>query len=398
MVTPFAGLLYEPSVAGSMESLTAPPYDQVSPLEERRYREASPFNVVHLDLGEGRRDGDPSERHARAGRLLGEWRRRGVLASTGAAAVYPYEMRFVHDGSGRRVRGVIAAVDLEPWGGSIVPHERTLLGPVEDRLELLRSVHANLSAIYAVFDGPSEELRRLLDEATRAPAARRVADEGGTVHSLWVAPELGREVTALFAHAPLLIADGHHRYAVALAFRDEMRASHGPGPWDQVMMLIVDGAAEDPPVLPFHRIVSRPLPPPARSRRVRDLQEVLAGLRDEEPVVGMAERSSGELTHRLIELDGPPPAVRALHAQLLPEVTEDRIRYVPDAVEAEASVRDTDGHVAYFLPASTVARIRSAISAGQRLPEKSTYFWPKPRTGMIIRPHDPTGTHSATGV
>ena len=321
--------------------------------------------------------------------MLAEWRRRGVLTRAGAAAIYPYEMRFVHDGSPRRVRGVIAAVDLEPWGGSIIPHERTLLGPVEDRLELLRSIHANLSAIYAVFEGPSSRLRELLDAATTTPPARHVTDEGGTTHSLWVATDLGREVAAALGHEPVLIADGHHRYAVALAFRDEMRAAHGPGPWDQVMMLIVDGAAEDPPVLPFHRIVSRPLPPPARCRRVRDLQEVLAGVRDDDPMVGMAAKANGELMHMLIKLDGPPPAVRALHTELLAELTEDEIRYVPDAAEAETRVREADGSVAYFLPPTTVARVRSVVSAGHRLPEKSTYFWPKPRTGMIIRPHEP---------
>ena len=386
-VRPFTGLLYEPAVAGDMSVLTAPPYDQVSPPEARRLRQASSYNIVRLDLGNTSAAGDPSARHARAGRLLAEWRVLGVLTTTEAPSVYPYEMRFLHDGDTRRLRGVIAAVDLEPWGGGIIPHERTLIGPVEDRLELLRNVHANLSAIYAVFEGPSPALGHLLDAVMITPPARHVLDEAGTAHSLWVAPDLAEEVATALAAETLMIADGHHRYAVALAFREQMRAEFGAGPWDQVMMLIVDAGTENPLVLPFHRVVGTVVDPPRASRRVRDLQEILAGIRDEDPVVGMASRENGELTHRLVPLDGPAPAVSGLHAQILPDLPEGTLRYVPDAVEAEERVRGGAAG-AFFLPSMTVARVRSTVLSGNRLPEKSTYFWPKPRTGMVIRPHD----------
>lgn len=386
-VRPFTGLLYDPAVAGDMSVLTAPPYDQVSPREAKRLREASSYNIVRLDLGSGSAAEDPSERHARSGQLLAEWRSRGVLAPTEAPSVYPYEMRFLHEGRPRRLRGVIAAVDLEALGEEIIPHERTLIGPMEDRLELLRSIHANLSAIYVVFEGPSPALAHLLDAVMITPPDRHVQDEGGTAHSLWVAPDLADEVATLLAHEPVMIADGHHRYAVALAFRDQMRAAIGSGPWDQVMMLIVDAASENPLVLPFHRVVSSVVSPPATSRRVRDLQEILSGIRDDEPVVGMASHESGELIHRLITLDGPPPAVSGLHAQILSDLSEQSLRYVPDAVEAEERVRGGAAG-AFFLPPMTVSRVRSTVLSGDRLPEKSTYFWPKPRTGMVIRPHD----------
>ena len=388
-VRPFTGLLYEPAVAGDMSVLTAPPYDQVSPPEARRLRQASSYNIVRLDLGSSSAGDDPSARHARAGHLLAEWRALGVLTPTEAPSVYPYEMRFLHDGEPRRLRGVIVAVDLEPWGGSILPHERTLLGPVEDRLELLRNIHANLSPIYAVFEGPAPALGHLLDAVMITPPARHVMDEGGTAHSLWVAPDLAEEVTTLLATESVMIADGHHRYAVALAFREQMRAQLGGGPWDQVMMLIVDASTESPLVLPFHRVVNGVVVPPKTSRRVRDLQEILAGIRDEDPVVGMASHENGELTHRLIPLDGPPPAVSGLHAQILSGLAEGAVRYVPDAVEAEERVRGGAAG-AFFLPSMTVARVRSTILSGDRLPEKSTYFWPKPRTGMVIRPYDPS--------
>jgi len=386
-VRPFRGLLYDPSVAGDMEVLTAPPYDQVSPGEARRLRQASSYNIVRLDLGSSSAGHDPALRHARAGQLLAEWRRLGVFSPSDAPSLYPYEMRFVHNGEQRRVRGVIAAVDLEPLGGSIIPHERTLLGPVEDRLELLKNVHANLSPIYAVFDGPSPALATLLDAVMIAPPVRHVLDEAGTAHSLWAAPDLAEEVAALLRTESVMIADGHHRYAVALAYRDLMRPSAGSGPWDQVMMLIVDAATEHPLVLPFHRVVSSVVRPSPPGRRVRDLQEVLAGVRDDGLVVGMASHEDGELAHRLIDLDGHPPAVSALHAQILDGLPEDHLRYVPDAAEAEERVRGGAAG-AFFLPPTTVARVRSTVVSGDRLPEKSTYFWPKPRTGMVIRPHE----------
>jgi len=388
-VRPFTGLLYDPAVAGDMGVLTAPPYDQVSPREARRLRQASSYNIVRLDLGRTLPGADPSARHAGAGRLIAEWHALGVLAPTEAPSVYPYEMRFVHDGRQRRIRGVIAAVDLEPWGGGIIPHERTLVGPVEDRLELLKNVHANLSAIYAVVEGPSPSLAHLLDAVMITPPARHVLDEGGTGHSLWDAPDLADEVARLLADEPVMIADGHHRYAVALAFRERMRAEFGSGPWDQVMMLIVDSGTGDPLVLPFHRVVGNVVLPPDGSRRVRDLQEILAGVRDDEPVVGMASHESGELIHRLIRLDGPSPAVSGLHRQILAGVPEENLRYVPDAAEAEERVRG-GAACAFFLPPMTVARVRSTVISGDRLPEKSTYFWPKPRTGMVIRAYDPT--------
>jgi uncharacterized protein (DUF1015 family) len=184
----------------------------------------------------------------------------------------------------------------------------------------------------------------------------------------------------------LLIADGHHRYTTALRYRDEMRAAQGPGPWDRIMTLIVDAAIEDPPVLPFHRIV-RAGAPPAGGTRVRDLQEVLAELDDAKLVYGTAVREGGRVIHRVAELDGGPPAVRALHDQVLDPALTDAgaVTFTEDAVAAEAAVRDGEAEAAYFLPPTTANRILAVVERGERLPQKSTFFWPKPRTGMVLR-------------
>ena len=184
----------------------------------------------------------------------------------------------------------------------------------------------------------------------------------------------------------LLIADGHHRYTTALSYRDEMRAAQGSGPWDRVLTLIVDAGVEEPPVLPFHRIMSAPASA-TEGAVVRDLQEVLSELNDDTLTYGTVAREDGRLIHRVAELAGAPPTVVALHEQIIDAdaVARGDVRFTQDAVAAEEAVHAGDAAVAYFLPATTTERIRAVVQRGERLPQKSTFFWPKPRTGMIIR-------------
>jgi uncharacterized protein (DUF1015 family) len=222
-----------------------------------------------------------------------------------------------------------------------------------------------------------------------------MTDEAGVEHRLW-AVEADGSLAAAVERERLLIADGHHRYTMALRYQEEMRAGHGPGPWDAVMMLVVDGATEDPPILPIHRVLVSGQVAEVGAR-VRDLEEVLAGVDDELPSVGLATWEEGELVHRVCRLHSPPPAVCALHTEILDtRGSTEMLRYVPDAVEAEASVRARDAVGAFFLPPTKVERIRPIVERGERLPEKSTFFWPKPRTGMVLRPLDPLDTPTSS--
>jgi uncharacterized protein (DUF1015 family) len=281
---------------------------------------------------------------------------------------------------------VILEVELEPWGGSILPHERTMPGPIEDRLRLLRAVQANLSAVYGVYAGPAQGVSEFLARETSRAPDRSVTDEEGTIHRLWVSLEGTEPVAEALAAEQLLIADGHHRYTVALAHRDEMRASHGPGPWDAMMMLVVDGTVEDPPVLPIHRVVTGDAIPDVPASRVRDLAEVLASLSDDALSCGILTLEEGEAVHRVATLAGAPPTVCALHEQILDRSQTIALRFVPDAVAAEEAVLSGEASAAFLLPPTRVDRVRQVIQRNGRLPQKSTYFWPKPRTGMVIRP------------
>jgi uncharacterized protein (DUF1015 family) len=386
-LSPFVGLVFDPLRVGPLERVTAPPYDAISPEERTRLRHASDANIVRLILSE-ERPGDDADRnkYTRASDVLRSWRANGTLVPTDGPRIYPYEMRFRFRGEPRSVRGVIATIDLEPWGGAILPHERTMAAPVEDRLSLMRAVRTNLSPIYALLGGPCAPLGEVLaDVAETAPLAE-LTDEAGVLHRLW-STEAREDLVESVAAERFLIADGHHRYTMALRYREEMRALHGPGPWDSVMMLVVDGAAEDPPVLPIHRVLSNDAAPPV-GERVRDLEEVLTLVDDDTVTVGTAGWEEGELVHRAGPLHGDPPAVCALHDEVIAALPDADVRYQPDAVAAEEAVRRRTATSAVFLPPTRVERIRAIVERGERLPEKSTYFWPKPRTGMVIRPLD----------
>jgi uncharacterized protein (DUF1015 family) len=390
-VSPFVGLSFDHR-AGPLEMVTSPPYDTISPEQQRRFRDVSPFNIVWVDIGEERPGDDVDAKYRRAASQFDRWRRDGVLKRAERPAYYAYEMRFVLDDRPRGVRGLICQVELEPWGGSVIPHEQTMPGPIEDRLRLMRAVRANLSAVYALLPRTCPQLCDLLETVSSGRPAARITDEAGVEHRMWVLGgpepvERAAAVAALLREENLLIADGHHRYTVALRYRDEMRRAHGPGPWDQVMMLVVDAEAEDPPVLPIHRVLVRGQVR-REGKRVADLAGVLAEVDDQALIYGFAGLEDGTLVHRVARLEGPPPTVSALHRQILGEPGRDALRFTPDAAAAEAAVRSGRADAAFFLPPTNAERIRAVIEVGARLPQKSTYFWPKPRTGLVIRPFD----------
>jgi uncharacterized protein (DUF1015 family) len=403
-IRPFVGLLYDPDLAGRLDHVTAPPYDLIDALERDRLHALSPHNAVRLIRGRDR-PGDErgSNRQTRAAATLTEWRRDGILVPT-APAIFLYEFQFHLGGVRRRVRGVVAEVELEPLGqGGVIPHERTMPGPLRDRTALLRAVRANLSCVHFVYNdragGPQQRnvdagsgVRAAFESADALAPAAEAIDDDGTRHRLWIRTDADHICEGL-SRVPLMIADGHHRYAAALAGREAMRRAAGPGPWDAVMGLLVDASTEDPPILPIHRVVKANgagtgLPETHAGERVRDLEEVVRSLTDSPPSAGVVSLESGEPIHRILALDGPPPAVRALHDGPLRDIGHERLSYVSDAASAEQIVRSRRAAAAFFLPPTHIDAVRGAIDTDGALPEKSTYFWPKPRTGMVIRPFD----------
>lgn len=375
-VFPFEALVYDIDVVGALDRVTTPPYDVISEARRQDYG-SEPLSIVQIDLGTG----DGEGRYLHAGALLRRWVDEGVLVRR-PPAFHAYEMRW---GAAEHVRGIFCAMELEDWGGGVMPHEETMAGPVEDRLRLLRATQTHLSAVYGTVAGPCPSLGDLLDEVTSAPPEAELVDEEGVVHLRWTIPPdvpVGDGLT----EEPLLIADGHHRYTTALAYRDEMRSALGPGPWDRLLTFVVDAGTEHLPVRSFHRIqLSGDAPDPGR--QVGDLDAVLNALSDDDLRIGIVRPngSSPELTVR--DLEGEPPAVRALHAGLLDALAPPgSLRFTPDPEEAVAAVEGGGAVAAYLLPPTTPDHILKVVERGERLPQKSTYFWPKPRTGVILMP------------
>ncbi|MEP7060255.1 MAG: DUF1015 domain-containing protein [Actinomycetota bacterium] len=384
-VFPFEGLTYV-DAAGPLDQVTAPPYDVISDAHRRAYLEASPYSVVHLDLAEGSEDpADPSNRYDRAAHLLERWEAEGALHRASIPQYYAYEMAFDLEGTPRRIRGLFLALELEPWGAGVIPHERTMPGPVEDRLRLLRAARIHLSAVYGAIAGPSAPLAALLTRVTDALASHEARDEQGVRHRMWPVPA-DPAIATWFGETPILVADGHHRYTTALQYRDEMHAVHGPGPWDRVLALVVDAAAEDLPVLPFHRIQVGGGVPAAGELALGGLSEALDAISDDPPCAAAVLPGPDGPTFQTVRLDGGPPAVRALHQGPLREVADAGLRFTADADHAVSAVASGRAVAAWLLPPTTPERIREVIERGERLPQKSTYFWPKPRTGMVMMP------------
>ena len=270
-VFPFEALVYDVAIAGTLDRVTTPPYDVISESLQRAYR-AEPLNIVQIDSGAG----DDRAGYERAGTLLRRWIDEGVLVRT-PPAFHAYEMR---PSPTERVRGVLCAMDLQDWGGDVLPHEETMAGPVEDRLRLLRATHTHLSAVYGTVGGPCPSLGDLLDDVTSSPPDAELVDEQGVSHRRWTIPS-NMPVGEWLADEPFLIADGHHRYTTALAYRDEMRATSGPGLWDRLLTFVVDAGSERLSVRPFHRVqLTGAIPEPGRvSGRSRDAPRQLVGRR-----------------------------------------------------------------------------------------------------------------------
>jgi uncharacterized protein (DUF1015 family) len=387
-VAPFVALRYDAAVAGPLTELTAPPYDVISEPHRARFAEASRYNVVHLDLADGpAHPDDEDNRYARAAALLASWESARVLRRDAAPAYYVYEVDWpARDRVGAgRIRGVFAALTLEPWGGAVVPHEETMPGPVEDRLRLLRATGTHISPIYGTVRGPSHPLADLLSITVGDPPTEEVIDEEGVRHRLWhVSGDV--PIASWLAEEELLIADGHHRYTTALAYRDERHAVDGSGPWDAILTLIVDTGTQHVPVLPYHRVqVSGP--PAQTDSTVADLDALDRVVSDEDVRVGVIVRGTQDLSYGTLQLSGPPPAVRALHDEVLDDLAPgDALRFTHSARDAEEAVRDGGAVAAYVLPPTTPDRLMTAIERGDRLPRKSTFFWPKPRTGLLFMP------------
>jgi uncharacterized protein (DUF1015 family) len=435
-IRPFRALRYDPEVAGDPALLVAPPYDVIGPALHEALLARSPRNSVRLDLPSAVTGEDPDERYRRVARTVAAWRSDGTLRKDPRPSVYVYEQAYRVPGTAvvRTQRGFFARLRIEPFGpgSSVLPHERTLSGPKEDRYRLLRATGLNTSPVVGLYEDPSGSAAHALATVTSGAPVADLVDDDGVRHRLWVVPVdaegdgPAEHLVAAAAAGPVYIADGHHRYETSVRYRDERRVNHAAETdpaFDFLLMLFLD-AADALTVLPTHREV-RGLGAAGIERLVAGLDrlftatpstpealverfEAAGGLRGGEGRFGLVTRDGGWLLEARRDAFGPfqasgGAAVRALDVSLLGVALDvllgidaaavaggERIAYTKSAAEAAAAVASgADGvDAAFLLEPTPVASILAVARDGDVMPQKSTYFYPKALTGLVLNPHE----------
>jgi uncharacterized protein (DUF1015 family) len=435
-IRPFRALRYDPATIADPALVVAPPYDVIDAAQEARLLARHPVNVVRLDKP-GEQPGDEADdRYRRAARTLAAWRSDGTLHKDPHPSIYVYEQTYQVPGTGvtRTQRGFFARLRLHAFDeGAVLPHERTMPGPKEDRYKLLRATGVNTSPVVALYDDPAGAGRTVLDAFTARAADVDLTDDDAVRHRLWAVPADGEAadavgpLLAVASRGPVTIADGHHRYETALRYRDERRMSRSceeDPAFDYILTLFIDAAGEPLTVLPTHRIV-RGLGDDGAAELLarldvlfevrRDIGE--AELRQRFEGAGLARGGEGRfglwtrgggalLTARREAFEESLPdggaALRSLDVTLLGGAIERLAGVDDDAVAAGAiayakSAGDAierveaglDGaDAAFLLEPTPVAAVLAVAADGDVMPQKSTYFYPKALTGLVINPHE----------
>src|SRR2546423_5917432 len=340
-IRPFRALRYSPT-AGALERLVAPPYDVISAGERERYLALDPHNVVHLTLPDSEQD---------AARDLKDWRAEGVLEREAEPAVWALSQTYTGpDGIERTRNGLVVTLRLEPYENRVVlPHERTHAGPKEGRLRLLRATSTQLEPIFLLHDGDPVELPgREPDLAVGGDRLWRFEDDPGES----------------FADSQLLIADGHHRYETALAFHEE----DGTEASAWMMVVLVSTREQGLTIFPTHRLAQS-----VDGVRGTPIDEP----GDELPGVVLYRPGGYEL------LEGEGPDVEVVDA-LAPQ----EVRYTPQRGEAVAAVDRGEAEAAFLLRPTRIEEVFARAREGRVLPQKTTYFFPKPTSGLLFQPLD----------
>lgn len=406
---PFAGTRYGLAPSGAaLAAVVAPPYDVIDDDQRAVLEATDPHNSVRLILP---RDGsDAGDRYDRAARALAAWTRAGVLVRDAAERFYAYRMEFTDAaGRARHTRGVIGALALpEPGDASVLPHERTLPKAKSDRLALLRATRTNTDPIWGLSLGAG--LTALLEPASPLGTC---TDTDGTVHTLAAIDDPARiaRIRAAVAGAPVVLADGHHRFETAGNYRRERLADGIDDPRDAAIMAFVVELADDELCIePIHRLVDLPAGVELRGSLADAFAISPAGPSTPEAVGALQARMAAaggiglvdaaglwlavpHVAARADALDGVHPAVASTDAAVVEAMVVPRLpgaswQYRHDALAVAASVDKEHASAGLLCSPVSVATTRAAATAGERMPQKTTFFWPKPRTGMVFRTLD----------
>jgi uncharacterized protein (DUF1015 family) len=427
-VKPLRGLRYNTETIRDLASVITPPYDIITKEAQARYYARHPYNIIRLELGQEQPDDDTLDNvYTRAAATFSEWRLQGTLRQEAVPCYYLYQQTFSHAGQTYTRTSLLGRVRVEPWSARVVlPHENTLAKAREDRLRLLRACNANLSPIMSLYEDPQGRMRRLLNSYA-ATAEVHIVDEDGVEHRLH--PITDAQQIALiqdfFSQRQLYIADGHHRYTTALNYLDEIRAQHSNlNPDDGVnfvLMALID--VDDPGmlVLPTHRLLSglssQMLDNLAHLERYfhvtrhapGDQQTLLNNLAE----AGQQQSSLLILTtdqalllklnvegQKAMQASGHSDAWNELDVAIVQYLLLEQslgisaddiaagryVSYTHNDQEAFQAVRSGKAQAVVMLNSTPLRQVCAVAQADDRMPQKSTYLYPKLITGLVINP------------
>ncbi|HIE17493.1 MAG TPA: DUF1015 domain-containing protein [Dehalococcoidia bacterium] len=416
-ICPFSGVRYNPEIVNDIASVICPPYDIISAQEQKAYYQKSQYNAVRLEHAmEFPEDTQTANKHARTNAIFNQWLKDRVLIIDHVPSFYIHEQSFTFQNVRRKRLGLIARVRLEPWEKKIIlPHENTVPGIKSDRLDLMRACAANFSPLLGLYDDPGQRVNKLLISQTSRKPVIDVANANET-HKLWMAnePEFVQRVSHFLASKPIYIADGHHRYETALAYRDERRqdgSSNGNEAFNFIMMTLVSFSDPGLIVLPVHRLIRG-----LSSRTVGELKKRIESFFEVE-VVSIDQThldSTRDAVTRVLGLEpGNMVILRSQQPARLQEMlpgdhssaykrldvsivqhllidwlntweSSSSVAYTPNPVEAYHLVERGEYQLAFLLNPIPVTTIKTIADANDRMPGKSTYFHPKLPTGLVI--------------
>jgi uncharacterized protein (DUF1015 family) len=418
----FRGFRYDLGRAGALSDLVAPPYDVIDPALQQALYDRSPHNAIRLELTRDEPGDTPTRnRYTRAGQALSGWQTENIVQQDTLRTLYVVEQEFTVEGTTYRRRGFIARVRLEPFGtGRIYPHEETMSGPKEDRLKLMRATGMNLSPLFGLYPDDANDVFGRIEDSFRRTLPLEATDHLGVVSRLWPVTDeraVGSVLSGM-ADKPVFIADGHHRYETALRYLDEARAAgtvtSDEAPANFVMMMLVSMADPGLVILPTHRLVSG-FPGLTADR----LKAALS------PHFTVERVGSGREAWETIELDGSQTLLgfhtkadgvwqtaRFVNPALMAELAADHSddwrelgvsvlhvaalnKLLPAAVGGTASCKyvhllsEVEGakgscDLAALVPPATMGHVERIAGNREKMPPKSTYFYPKLLTGLVF--------------
>ncbi len=425
-VRPFHGLRFNPAVVGDVSKAICEPYDIISPERQKQLHALSPHNIVRVELSmESAGDGLANNKYTRARDTLNQWVKEGVLKRDGMPSFYLADHTFMLRGETHTRRSLYAAVRLEEWSKGIVkPHEFTHAGPKKDRWELLTTCRTNISPVMGMYDDVEGTIRKALRMFTDPAVHLKLPN--GEEHEVWPINDqsVTVKVSTALANKSIYIADGHHRYETALAYRDfrrgQEKSADTEAAYDFVLMALITLNDAGLITLPYHRMLrglarEKVAQLDSRAEEMFDTRVETAGgelkaqadaivgslaqgefciyhdgkftachIKDDPAVLGLVSQNQSAEWRGL--------TVAILHNVLLTPITGDqdkaehdgKIAYTSDSIEALAKVSTGEFQVAVLVPPVKPETVRKVADTGDRMPQKSTYFYPKLPTGIVL--------------